>query len=117
LVHRVANNTIKIYLSVSLGIVSGVYGNKMSGLCKPINNNPYRIVFLRCIGQTNNEVHTDVFLFSGLYRQRLKCTSYFQVASLHSLTSITLCNVLGNFSLHPSPPEILFEVLIHFATA
>jgi hypothetical protein len=108
---------IKIYLSVSLGTISGVYGNKMSGLCKPINNNPYRIVFLRCIRQTNNEVHIDVFLFPGWYRQRLKCTSYFQGASLYSLTSITLYNVLGNFSLHPSPTKILFEVLIHFATA
>jgi hypothetical protein len=73
-------------------------------------------MFLRCIGQTNIEVHTDVFPFPGWYWQRLKYISYFQVASFHSLTSVTLCNILGNFPLHPGPPKILFEVLIHFAT-
>jgi hypothetical protein len=34
-----------------------------------------------------------------------------------SLADITFGDILGNFSFHTSPPELLFQILVHLGAA
>jgi hypothetical protein len=39
------------------------------------------------------------------------------MTGFNSLADITLRDILSNFSLHTSPPKVLFQILVHFGTA
>jgi hypothetical protein len=39
------------------------------------------------------------------------------MTGLNSLANITLRDILCNFSLHTSPPKVLFQILVHLGTA
>jgi hypothetical protein len=38
------------------------------------------------------------------------------MTGLDSLANITLRDILCNFSLHASPPKVLFQILVHLGT-
>jgi hypothetical protein len=57
------NNLIKIDFGILLSRVSGMHGKKMSNFSKSINDYPYGVMFLGCVGKTDNEIHTNVLAF------------------------------------------------------
>ena len=71
-------------------------------------------IAFRGFRQIDNEIHTYFLLLLEVNRQRLKCTSWFEVFGLDSSTDITLSNISSDFLLHASPPKPWLEVLIHF---
>jgi hypothetical protein len=81
-----------------------------------INDYPDGIMLLRCVGKTNDEIHTDIFPLSGWNRQWLECTGYLQMTSFDSLAGITFGYILSNFPFHPGPPKISPKILVHFST-
>jgi hypothetical protein len=52
-----------VNLGIFLGSVGSVYRNKMCHLFESIHNNPYGIMLLGGVEQSNNEIHTYVFPF------------------------------------------------------
>jgi hypothetical protein len=55
------NNLIKIDFGILLSRISGMYRKEVSGFSKSFNDHPYGIMFLGCVGKTDNEIHTNVF--------------------------------------------------------
>jgi hypothetical protein len=68
---------------------------------------------MRGARQTQNEVHVDVFPFPLWNAQGLQVSGGSQMISLDSLTGVTLEHILCYLSLHPRPPKIILEILIH----
>jgi hypothetical protein len=56
-----SNNLIKIYFGILLGRISGMHRKKVSSFGKSINDYPNGVMFLRCVGKTNDKIHTNVF--------------------------------------------------------
>jgi hypothetical protein len=78
-----------------------------------VPNDPYRVVPMRGVRQTHNEVHADVFLFPLWNTQGLQISSRPQMISLYSSTHVALEHILHNFCIHSCPPEALLQVFIH----
>jgi hypothetical protein len=55
------NHLIKIDFGILLSSIRCMYEKKMSGFGKSINDYLDRVMFQRCVGKTNDEIHTDVF--------------------------------------------------------
>jgi hypothetical protein len=56
-----SNNLIKIDFGILLGRISGMHRKKVSNFGKSINNYPYGVMSLGCVGKTNDKIHTNVF--------------------------------------------------------
>jgi hypothetical protein len=54
-------NLLKIDFGILLSSISCMHRKKMNGFGKSINNYPYGVMFLRCVGKANDEIHIDVF--------------------------------------------------------
>jgi hypothetical protein len=65
------------------------------------------------VRQTHNEVHADVFPFPLGNAQGLQVSGECQIIGLDSSTGVTLGYILCYLSLHPCPPKILLQILIH----
>jgi hypothetical protein len=55
------NNLIKIDFGILLSSISCMHRKKVGSFGESINDYPNGIMLLRCLGKTNNEIHTNVF--------------------------------------------------------
>src|SRR5690242_18523074 len=93
-------NTSNVQLGVDSNRGICLDRQKVSNLCKSINNHPDRVISFCGPGQSHNKVHTDVFPFPCWDRQRLQWTSSFHVDGLDMFTSVTSSHIVCNFNLH-----------------
>jgi hypothetical protein len=110
------NNLIKIDFGILLSSISCMHGKKVGSFGESISDYPDGVIFLRCVGKTNDEIHTDIFPFPRWNRQGLECTGYLQMTGFDSLACITFGYILSNFPFHPGPPKVSPKVLVHFST-
>jgi hypothetical protein len=89
----------------------------MGCLCKPVNYDPDRVKSFSCLGQSHNEIHTDIFPFPCWDWQGLQWSSSLHMYRLDTSTSVTFCHIVCDFNLHLSPPIMLFQVLIHLSAS
>jgi hypothetical protein len=55
------NNLIKIDFGILLGSISCMHREKVCYFGESINDYLDGVMFLRCVGKANDEIHTDVF--------------------------------------------------------
>src|SRR5436190_18391506 len=91
-------------------------GKEMSGLRKSIDNNPNRIIPLRSLRKSSNEIHSNVLPCPRRNGQRLKSFGRLKMFGFLSLANIALGDVSSDLPLHTSPPKLLLEILIHLGT-
>jgi hypothetical protein len=106
-----------IQFSILISPVVGMHWNEMSRLSEPINDHPDGIKLAGRERQTHNEIHNDVFPLLGRNIQRLQQSDMSHMISLDSSTCIAFCNIASSLTLHSSPPELRFQIMIHLCTA
>src|SRR5438132_11142107 len=111
-----ANDPGEIQFRILLHGECSLDGKKMRRFGKSINNDPNGIIPLRSLGKSSNEIHANVLPFPRWNGQWLQCSSRLEMFDLHLLANIAFSNISSDFPLHPSPPKLLFEVLIHLGT-
>jgi hypothetical protein len=79
----------------------------MSGLGKSVDDYPDGVKLAAGEGQTHNEIHTNVFSFSGRNTQRLQQSRRPHMISLDPSTCVTFCNITSSLVFHTGPPELL----------
>jgi hypothetical protein len=57
------NNLIEIDFGILFDSISCMHKNEVRSFGESINDYLDRVMFLRCVGKTNDEIHTDVFPF------------------------------------------------------
>jgi hypothetical protein len=67
--------------------------------------------------QTHNEIHADVFPFPCRNIQKLQQSGRPQVISFDPSTCVTFCDIASGLTLHSSPPELRFQIMIHLRVA
>jgi hypothetical protein len=67
-----AQDTRNIQLGVLFNPTEGVHWNEMSGLGKSVDDYPNGVKLVASERKTHNEIHTDVFPFSGRNTQQLQ---------------------------------------------
>jgi hypothetical protein len=89
------------------------YGYEVDWLSQAVHDDPYWVVPTRGARQTHDEVHADVLPFSLGNTQGLQVFGGSQMICFDSSAGVTLWHILGYFSLHSCPPEILLQILVH----
>src|SRR5436853_5522454 len=89
---------------------------EMSRFGQPVDDNPDGIVTLSAPRQTTDEVHRHLLPLPLWYLKWLKFPCWPLVFDLDLLTSQTLSHKLSNVSLHPWPPILTLDVLVHLGT-
>jgi hypothetical protein len=102
-----------IQLNVILNPVVGVHQNKMSRFGEPINDHPYGVKFVGRERQTHDEIHVDFFPFPSSKIQRLQQFGRPHMIILDPSTHVRFCNIASSLTLHSSPPELCFQIMIH----
>jgi hypothetical protein len=106
-----------IQFSVLLSSVVHVQWNEISRLGEPINDHPYGIKLVGRERQTYNEIHADVFPFLGRNILRLQQSDRSHMVGLDPSTCVTFCNIASSLTLHLSPLEMHFQIMIHLRAA
>jgi hypothetical protein len=107
-------DVVHIKLRKSADTVVGFHWQEVCYLGQSIDNHPNRVIPFLYMRQTHNEIYTDIIPLPRGYLQRLQQTDGSLVFCLHSLTRVTLSDVLGNVFPHPLPPELYFRSLCIF---
>jgi hypothetical protein len=102
-----------IQFTVLLSPVVGVHRNEMSRLGKPINDYPDGVKLAGREKQTHNKIHADIFSFPSRNVQRLQQSGRSHMISLDPSTRVTFCNIVSSLTLHSSPLELRFQIMIH----
>jgi hypothetical protein len=68
------NNLIEIDFGILLSSISCMHRKEVCYFGESINDYPDGVMLLRCVGKTNDEIHTDVFPLPRWNRQWLECT-------------------------------------------
>jgi hypothetical protein len=110
-----AQDARNIQFSVLLSTVEGVHRIVMSRLGKSVNDHPNRVKLAVGEGQAHNEIHTDVFPFSG--RNILRECSNLAGLSLDPSAHVTLRNIPSSLALHTGPPKLCHQIMIHLCAA
>jgi hypothetical protein len=103
--------------SVLLSLVVGLHRNEMCRLGEPINDYPDGIKLVGRERQTHNEIHADIFPFVSRNIQRLQQSGRSHVIDLDPSTRVAFYNIVSGLALHSSPPELLFQIMIHLHAA
>jgi hypothetical protein len=103
--------------NVLLSPIVGVYWNEMSRLSEPIHDHPNEIILVGRERQTYNEIHANVFPFQSKNVQRLQQSGRPQMIILYTLTHVAFCHIVSSLTLHSSPSEFLFQIMIHLHAA
>src|SRR5664279_392061 len=90
------------------------YWKKVCGLGQSINDYPDGSISLLRLRKSSNEVHTNFIPFPDRNRNRTKGTRRSLMFCFDTTTDVAFRYELSNFSLHPSPPEPLSKILVHF---
>ena len=97
--------------------VGSLDGNKMGNLGQPIDNDPNGVMSTGGPWKSGDKIHSDFIPFPLGDLQRLKQSCGSLVFGLDSLTHITFGYIRTNLPLHPMPPKIFTELLIHLRSA
>ena len=110
------DHLINIQFGQSLQRESATHSQQMCQFGESIHNHPNDIVVDLSTGQTDNEVHGDVFPLPFRYKQRLKSFGRFLMFCLHFLTCKTLGHKFNYVFLHTSPLIVFFDDMVHLGT-
>jgi hypothetical protein len=89
----------------------------MSVLGKPIDDYPDGVILAAGERQTHDEIHTDVFPFSGRNTQRLQHSRMPHMISLDPSTRVAFRNIESSLMFHTGPPELCLQIMIFFCAA
>lgn len=107
------NNISYIQPSQLVCTVASFHQSEVSRLSQSVNTHPNWIKLTQSQGQTYNKIHRDKLLFSLENRQPLHWTFMPLMLIFELLTFQALCHKHNNISPHPTPPIILFQVMVH----
>jgi hypothetical protein len=83
----------------------------MSELGEPMHDHPDEI---KLAGrETHNEIYANVFPFPRRNVQGLQQSDRSHMIGLDPLTHVTFCNIASSLTLHSSPQELRFQIMIH----
>jgi hypothetical protein len=85
----------------------------MSRLGKSVHDYPNGVKLAVGERQTYNEIHTDVFPFSGRNTQSLQQPSRPHMISLDPSTRVAFHNIVSSLALHTGSPELCLQFMIH----
>jgi hypothetical protein len=106
-----------IQLDVLFSHVEGMHWNEMSRLVKSVDDYPNGVKLAAGERQTHNEIHTDVFPFSGRNTQRLQQSRRPHMISLYPSTRVTFHNIASSLTFHTGPPKLCLQIMIHLCAA
>jgi hypothetical protein len=106
-----------IQLDILFSPVEGVHWNEMSRLCKSIDDYPDGVKLVAGERQTHNEIHIDVFPFSGRNTERLQQSRRPHMISLDPSTCVAFRNIASSLVFHMGPPELCLQTMIHLCAA
>ena len=89
----------------------------MSRLGQSVHNYPNCIMFPLGEGKTKYEIYSNVIPLPLGNWKGIQYTGWYLVFSVYLLTRQTLRHVLKNVLFRPSPPVILFHILVHFISS
>jgi hypothetical protein len=89
----------------------------MSGLGKSVDDYLDGVKLVAGERQTHNEIHTDVFPFSGRNTQRLQQSRMPHMISLDPSTCVAFRNITSSLPFHTGPPELCLPIMIHLCAA
>src|SRR3954470_1500757 len=89
----------------------------MGDFGQSVHYDPDRVISPTRSRQSSDKVHSYRILFPFRNLQWLQQSSGSLMSGLDSLTNITLGNIASDFSLHPMPPKLLLQILIHLSSS